>query len=106
MVSPAAQQTRINEWMKKNLPENSVTVQDVTSMFTVLSINGPKSKYLMQEITNTSMDMQPFTFKYMNIGYASGVMVFSITTTGEPGYSLYVKYDQAFHLYDSIMQVS
>ncbi len=39
------------------------------------------------------------------MGYASGVMVFAVTQTGEPGYSLYVPSEYALHLYTKIMTV-
>lgn len=69
------------------MPKNgSVVLQDVTSMFTVLTLAGPKSKDLMTMMTHSDIDMHPFTFKYVNMGYASGVMVFAVTQTGEPGY--------------------
>jgi pyruvate dehydrogenase phosphatase regulatory subunit len=147
MVSPTQQQTRILEWMENHLPDdNSVVLQDVTSMFgemikilhsfypfikallsAVLSIAGPKSKNLVQEMTRNDLNMPPFTCKYLvricrrfsirsrsdsmilcdqNMGFASGVMVFAgVTQTGEPGYSLYVHTDYATNLYDRIMNV-
>lgn len=106
MVSPTPQQTRTFEWMENRLPsDSSVALQDVTSMFTVLTVAGPKSKDLMQEITNSDMDMHPFTYKYVNMGYASGVMVFAVTQTGEPGFSLYIPTEYALHLYDKIMAI-
>ncbi len=57
--------------------------QDVTSMYTVLSIAGPKSKELMDEMTGTDMSMHPFTYREVNVGYASGVMVLAVTNTGK-----------------------
>ncbi|XP_059094431.1 pyruvate dehydrogenase phosphatase regulatory subunit, mitochondrial-like [Tigriopus californicus] len=106
MVCPTQQQTRILEWMEGHLPRNSnIGLSDVTSLYTVLTLAGPKSTDLMEELTNSSMTMQPFTFKYVNMGYASGVMVQTVTQTGEPGFSLYVQSDHALHLYDRIMSV-
>ena len=91
MVSPTQQQTRIMEWLENHLPnDNSVGLQDVTSMYTVLSIAGPKSKDLMEELSGEDMDMPLFTYREVNVGYASGVMVMAVTNTGEPGYSLYI----------------
>jgi pyruvate dehydrogenase phosphatase regulatory subunit len=52
-------------------------------MYTVLSIAGPKSKELMDEMTGTDMAMHPFTYREVNVGYASGVMVLAVTNTGE-----------------------
>jgi glycine cleavage system aminomethyltransferase T len=64
MVSPTQQQTRILQWMNNHLPsDNSVALQDVTSMYTVLSVAGPKSRDLMQEMTHSDMNMHPFTYK-------------------------------------------
>jgi len=106
MVSPTQQQTRILEWMENHLPEdNSVGLQDVTSMYTVLSIVGPKSKDLMEELSGEDMNMHPFTYKEVNVGYASGVMVMAVTNTGEPGYSLYIPSEFALQIYDNLMKV-
>ena len=52
-------------------------------MYTVLSLAGPKSKDLMEELSGESMSMHPFTYKEVNVGYASGVMVMAVTNTGE-----------------------
>merc|ERR1712110_645179 len=106
MVSPTQQQTRIMEWLENHLPnDNSVGLQDVTSMYTVLSIAGPKSKDLMEELSGEKMDMIPFTYREVNVGYASGVMVMAVTNTGEPGYSLYIPSEFALQIYDNLMKV-
>lgn len=61
MVSPTQQQTRILEWMENHLPQdNSVTLQDVTSMYTVLSVVGPKAKDLIQ--VSTVSQFYPYRF--------------------------------------------
>ncbi|CAB4069602.1 PDPR [Lepeophtheirus salmonis] len=83
----------------------TVGLQDVTSMFTVISVCGPKSKDLVQRLTNTDVNMTPFTYKVCDMGYASGVMVLAVTQTGEPGYSLYIPSEYSIHLYDTIMRV-
>ncbi len=107
MVSPTQQQTRIKEWMTNHIGRiggsSDVDVQDVTSMYAVLTVVGPKAKDLMQQMTNSDMSMQSFTYKYCNVGYASGVMAFAVTQTGEPGYSLYVKNDSTLQLYDQVL---
>ena len=33
-----------------------------------------------------SNNLQPFTCRFFNMSYASGVMVVAVTQTGEPGY--------------------
>ncbi|XP_023222098.1 pyruvate dehydrogenase phosphatase regulatory subunit, mitochondrial-like [Centruroides sculpturatus] len=106
MISPTSQQTRLSEWMEKNLPtDGSISFNDVTSMYTVLNVVGPKSKELMTELTKTNMSIPSFTCKEMNVGYASEVMVMGFNNTGEPGYSLYVPSEYALHVYDRLATV-
>lgn len=106
MVSPTNQQTRILSWMRRHLPaDNSVGLSDVTSMHTVLNVVGPKARELMSEMSNTDMHLLPFTYKKVNVGYASDVMVMAFTNTGEVGYSLYIPSEYALHVYDRLMKV-
>ena len=94
--------------MSKNLPKNDSTIclNDVTSMYTVLNIVGPKGKHLMSEMSNSDINLSPFQYKKMNIGYASDVMVMSLTHTGEPGYCLFIPSEYAIHVYQRLMQVN
>lgn len=106
MISPSSQQTRIYEWMSRNLPRDaSVKLNDVTSMYTVINVVGPKSAQLMSELSNSNVKLQPFTYRKLNIGYASDVMIMSFTHTGMPGYCLYVPSEYALHVYDRLMSV-
>ena len=106
MVCPTQQQTRILDWMEQHLQGfKSVSLQDITSMYTVLTLVGPKAKDLMSEMCETEINLQPFTFRFFNMSYASGVMAVAITQTGEPGYSLYVPTESALHLYDKLMRI-
>lgn len=64
MICPTKQQTRIAEWMSKHLPsDNSVQFNDVTSMYTVLLIIGPKSHELLSQLTDEDMRLPPLTYK-------------------------------------------
>lgn len=107
MVSPSSQQTRIFEWMENNLPHesSSVKLSDQTSMYTVINVVGPKALPLMSELTNSNVDLPPFRYKKVNVGYASDVMLMSYTHTGESGYCLYVPSEYAIHLYEEIMRI-
>lgn len=106
MVSPTSQQTRIYEWMLRHLPaKTSILLNDVTSMYTVINVVGPKAFHLLKELSNSDMSLAPFSFKTVNIGYASDVKVMSFTHTGEPGYCLHVPSEYALHVYDRLMTV-
>uniref|UniRef100_A0A1Y9H9H8 Pyruvate dehydrogenase phosphatase regulatory subunit, mitochondrial n=1 Tax=Anopheles farauti TaxID=69004 RepID=A0A1Y9H9H8_9DIPT len=104
MISPSSQQTRIYEWMSRNLPSDaSVMLNDVTSMYTVINVVGPKSTLLMSELSNSDVRLAPFSYRKLNIGYASDVMIMSFTHTGMPGYCLYVPSEYALHVYDRLI---
>ncbi|KAG8245326.1 hypothetical protein J6590_005639 [Homalodisca vitripennis] len=106
MVSPTNQQTRIYEWMRRYMPPgSSVVLNDVTSMYTVINIVGPKARQLLSELSNTDFFLKPFTCKYVDVGYASDVMVMALTHTGEPGYCLYVPTEYALHVYGKLITI-
>nr|XP_022914897.1 pyruvate dehydrogenase phosphatase regulatory subunit, mitochondrial-like isoform X1 [Onthophagus taurus] len=106
MVSPTSQQTRVYEWINKHLPLKSlIKLNDVTSMYTVINLVGPKSPELLNELCNTNMKFGPFLYRKVNVGYASDVMVMSFTHTGEPGYCLHVPSEYALHVYNRLMTV-
>lgn len=93
--------------MSNNVPsvDSSVKLSDQTSLFTVINIVGPKALMLMSELTNSDVDLPPFRYKKVNVGFASDVMLMSYTHTGEPGYCLYVPSEYALHVYDKIMTI-
>lgn len=107
MVSPTSQQTRTYDWVSRNLPANTtVDLNDLTSMYTVINVVGPKASALLNELSNNYMKFAPFSYRKFNVGYASDVMVMSFTHTGEPGYCLYVPSEYALHVYYKLMTVS
>lgn len=106
MVSPTLQQTRIYQWMSKHLPnDHSIWLTDLTSNYTVINVVGPKGPALLSELTNSDINLQPFSYKIMNIAYASDVMVMSFTHTGEPGYCLYIPTEYALHVYSKLIDI-
>lgn len=105
IISPTIQRTRLKDWIIRHAPpDGSVSYTDVTSMYTVLNVVGPKSRELMSELTDTNLNLPPFKYKEANVGYASGIMIMGFTNTGEPGFSLYIPSEYALHVYDRLMQ--
>ena len=74
--------------MENHLPKNNaVSLVDVTSMYAVLSVVGPKAKPLIEEFTGRDdlTNLPPKSFTTLDIGYASGVIVAAVTQSGQPG---------------------
>lgn len=66
MVSPTSQQTRVLDWLKDHLPKDeSIQLADITSMYTVVNVIGPKAGALISELSHYDVDVhiQPFTYK-------------------------------------------
>ncbi|XP_076057029.1 pyruvate dehydrogenase phosphatase regulatory subunit, mitochondrial-like isoform X2 [Oratosquilla oratoria] len=106
MLAPTFQQTRIMDWMRRQITADaSVSISDVTSMYTVLSVLGPKSKEMLSLMCNTELTFLGYTAKEVNIAYASGVHVLSFTHTGEPGYTLIIPSEYTLHVYGQLMKM-
>lgn len=94
MIAPTIQQTRCKVWISRRLPTNgSVTMTDVTSMYTAICLMGPFTRVLLSELTDT--DLSPtnfpfFTYKELDVGLANGIRALNLTHTGELGYVLYI----------------
>jgi len=66
MVSPTSQQTRVLDWLSNHLPKDeSIQLTDITSMYTVVNVIGPKAGALISELSQSDDDInvQPFTYK-------------------------------------------
>jgi 4-methylaminobutanoate oxidase (formaldehyde-forming) len=95
-------------WMRRHFPPDAhVFVTDVTSSYTQINVQGPRSRELMQAITTADMTNAAFAFRdarEIDIGLARALCL-RITYLGELGYELYVPSEQALHVYDRIVEV-
>ncbi|HXH74723.1 MAG TPA: FAD-dependent oxidoreductase [Bacteriovoracaceae bacterium] len=94
-------------WMKRHMENHHAFVTDVTSGYGQLNIQGPKSRELMQALTNVDMSNEAFPFrcaKEIDIGFARALCI-RITYLGELGYELYIPAEQAVHAYDRIVEM-
>lgn len=109
VVATDTMHRHVETWAKRNLnPDGSkhVFLTDVTGGYAQLNIQGPKSRALMQLLTDTDMsnDAYPFrTAREINIGYAK-VMCARITYLGELGYELHIPCEHALHVYERVVE--
>lgn len=91
--------------IKRLLPREHVSVEDVSSRYAQINLQGPKSRDLLQELT--SFDMQNLEFGQVadiDIDLARALCV-RVTYVGELGYELYVPVEQARLVYDRVVGV-
>ncbi len=108
IVTAAASQGRDFYWLRDHLPANShVFLTDVTSSWAVLSIMGPNSRALLEEVSNSEFSNEKFPFgmsKEIDIGYAR-VRATRITYVGELGWELYIPAEFAIGVFDILIEV-
>ena len=88
-------------------PEKGVNVTDVTSSYAILSVQGPDSRKLLNEITTTSLsneDFPYFTASEVDLYHARG-MAFRLSFVGELGWELYVPSEFAIGVYDALAEI-
>jgi 4-methylaminobutanoate oxidase (formaldehyde-forming) len=93
-------------WMKRNMEGMHSFVTDMSGAYGQLNIQGPKSRELMQSLTNVNMSNEAFPFRHaqeIDIGFAR-VLCIRITYLGELGFELYIPAEQAVHVYDRIVE--
>jgi glycine cleavage system T protein len=107
LVTSCATQTRDFGWLSRGIPEDArATAVDVSSAYAVLGLMGPKSRELLQSLTDADLSTAVFPFgtsRIIDLGYAR-VRASRITYVGELGYELYIPTEFAQSVYDVIVE--
>ena len=107
IVTAGASQIRDLAWLHKNTPETAhMTVTDVTSGYTVLSLMGPESRKLLSKLTTAELSNDAFPFgtgREIEIGYTTALAL-RMTYVGELGWEIYVPTEFAQDIYDKILK--
>jgi 4-methylaminobutanoate oxidase (formaldehyde-forming) len=79
---------------------------NVTSGSAILSVQGPKSRELLQRLTDSDLSNEAFPYmsaRTIHVGYAR-VLAARVTYVGELGWELHVPTEYAVSLYDAILE--
>ena len=99
--------TAVQAWLKRNIPpEAHVCVTNVTSAYSVLNVQGPKSRDLLSRVTNADMSHEAFPFltlQEIDIGYAL-VLALRVSYVGELGWELYIPTEFSLHVFDTLVE--
>jgi 4-methylaminobutanoate oxidase (formaldehyde-forming) len=82
------------------------TVTDVTPMFAMFAVMGPRSRELMQRVSTARFDNASFPFatsQEIDVGYAT-VRATRLTYVGELGWELYVPVEFAVGVYEQLLE--
>jgi glycine cleavage system T protein len=107
VVTAAATQTRDLSWLRRNIPADArATAVDVTSAYAVLGVMGPRSRELLQRLSDADLSNAAFPFatsRMIDLGYAR-VRASRITYVGELGWELYIPTEFAPGVFDSLVE--
>ncbi|HXV36265.1 MAG TPA: FAD-dependent oxidoreductase [Myxococcota bacterium] len=106
LVSAAATTLHDFAWIEKHLPaDGSVRLEDVTSRVGTLTLAGPRSRELLQALTDSDVSKRAFPFfrcLALRVGMAP-VRALRVSFVGELGYELHHPIEYQRHLYDLLM---
>ncbi|RED48541.1 sarcosine oxidase subunit alpha [Aestuariispira insulae] len=96
----------LEEWLQTEWPEMKVYCTSVTEQWAVSSLNGPKSRELLAELTDIDLDPENFKFMEMREGHVAGVpaRVYRISFTGEIAYEINVPHRYGKHVWDALIE--
>ncbi|MCP4998306.1 MAG: FAD-dependent oxidoreductase, partial [Hyphomicrobiales bacterium] len=107
VYSSAGVHCRDMNWMGMHIkPDQHVTLSDVTAAYSVLNVQGPKSRELLQSITDADLSNETFPFltvQEIDIGFAR-LLAKRQTFVGELGWELQVPSEFVQDVYDIIME--
>ena len=90
---------------RETRPGEIVTVTDVTSGTTLLTVQGPASRELISRLTDADLSNEAFPYlsaRQVHVGYAP-VLAMRVTYVGELGWELHMPAEYAAGVYDDLM---
>ena len=106
LVSAGAYERHDGDCLQKLCPtDGSVSVQTVTSQYGVLVLAGPKSRDLLQKLTDTSLANADFPWlsgQFINVGYAQAHAL-RVNFVGELGWELHHPIEMQNTIFDALM---
>jgi 4-methylaminobutanoate oxidase (formaldehyde-forming) len=104
VLSPTLAQRRTEMLLRGGLPSGA-TVTDVTGGWATLHVAGPRSRDLLQRLTDHDLSNEAFPFlsaRRVDVGWASA-WAFRVSFTGELGWELSVPTEFAADLYERLV---
>ncbi len=98
---------RLEPWIRRHTPDGAhVTTTDVTAGTTLLTVQGPRSRELLQGLTSADLSNEAFPYlaaREIDVHYGRA-WAMRVTYVGELGFELHVPADQALTVYDALFE--
>jgi glycine cleavage system T protein len=107
IISSATVHPRDKAWIERHIAcGEHVTLTDVTSAYAVLSLQGPKSRAILAELTDTALDNAAFPFatsREADIAHGRAILN-RLTYVGELGWELHIPTEFAPAICDALLE--
>ena len=107
VITGAAQAVRDRHWLERQRSDDEfVTIADVTAAYGVLGVMGPRSRELLERLTDADLSNAGFgylTHREIEIG-RTVARAARLSFVGELGWEIYAPSDAALMLYDDIVR--
>src|SRR6056300_881288 len=107
LVSAGAFQRLDHDWIRKWMPnDRSVTFENLTNSIGVLVVAGPKSRDLLNKISNTDFSNKAFPWlsaQKIDVGLAPSIAM-RMNFVGELGWELHHPIEYQNHIFDRLME--
>ena len=106
-VSAGAWQRLDHDWIKKHMPKDrSVQFENITNQVGVLVIAGPKSRELLQKVSNDDFSNEGFPWlsgRTIKIG-AAETLAIRVNFVGELGWEIHSPIEMQNYIFDQLME--
>lgn len=107
IVTGSAQTVRDFDWISRHIePTEHAVLSDVSALYCVLSVMGPKSRELLSRVSPDDLSPSALKFSWtamIDLGFAR-VRAARMSYVGGPGFELYVPVEMARHVYLALMK--
>jgi len=101
LVTGSAQPLRDADWIQRHIGEAFVTLTDVSALYGVLSVMGPRARELLARVSPDDLSPAGLPFghtKEIDLGHAR-VRAARMSYVGGPGWELYVPIEMSRHVF-------
>jgi dimethylglycine dehydrogenase len=107
LVSAAATELHDYAWIQAHLPDDgSVLLENVTARYGVLTLAGPRSREVLQGLTDADLSREAFPFfraRHIRVGDVA-VLALRVSYVGELGFELHHPLERQRALYDLLLE--
>lgn len=107
LVVNAANTEKDDLWLRENVQEEHVSIQNKSNEYALLAVQGPNARNIVQAATEENLqDIKPFRFKqqvpFKDIEYPA--IVSRTGYTGEDGFEIYIHTDSARSIWQLLLK--